>query len=168
MALAPGGGLMMAGTICAFAGICIVLVRVFELPDYGVLLVVGIGVLGLGLIRRLARRRSPPEPAERPEPQPSNAPSSRSFQAVWTIVRSRWNHRERFGRVGFLALLSVVGIGVVVVVTVLLLVAHRQQRDAFCRAWATRPMFGDSGPVFTPALYKRCLAECATWADGCE
>src|SRR6185436_4970313 len=49
----PGLGLMMAGALIAFAGFCIVLVRVFEVPDYGVLLVVGIGLFALGVVRRL-------------------------------------------------------------------------------------------------------------------
>jgi hypothetical protein len=49
----PGLGLMMAGALIAFAGFCIVLVRVFEVPDYGVLLVVGVGLFALGVVRRL-------------------------------------------------------------------------------------------------------------------
>jgi hypothetical protein len=43
---------MLAGTIVAFSGLCIVLVRVFGVPDWGVLLVVGFGLIALGLIRR--------------------------------------------------------------------------------------------------------------------
>ena len=43
---------MLAGTIVAFSGLCIVLVRVFGVPDWGVLLVVGFGLIVLGLIRR--------------------------------------------------------------------------------------------------------------------
>ena len=43
---------MLAGAIVTFSGMCIVLVRVFGVPDWGVLLVVGLGLLGLGLIRR--------------------------------------------------------------------------------------------------------------------
>ena len=44
---------MMAGALIAFAGFCIVLVRVFEVPDYGVLLAVGVGLFALGVVRRL-------------------------------------------------------------------------------------------------------------------
>jgi len=47
-----GGKLMMAGLIIAFIGLCIVLVRVFGVPDWGVLLVAGVGLIVLGLIRR--------------------------------------------------------------------------------------------------------------------
>jgi hypothetical protein len=49
----PGLGLMMAGALIAFAGFCIVLVRVFDVPDYWVLLGVGIGLFALGVVRRL-------------------------------------------------------------------------------------------------------------------
>lgn len=48
----PGAGLILAGAIVAFSGLCIVLVRVFGVPDWGVLLVVGFGLIVLGLIRR--------------------------------------------------------------------------------------------------------------------
>jgi hypothetical protein len=44
--------LLLAGTIVAFSGLCIVLVEVFRVPPWGVLLVVGFGLIGLGLIRR--------------------------------------------------------------------------------------------------------------------
>jgi len=44
---------MMAGALIAFAGFCIVLVRVFDVPDYWVLLGVGIGMFALGVVRRL-------------------------------------------------------------------------------------------------------------------
>jgi len=47
---------MMAGAMIAFAGFCIVLVKVFNVPDYGVLVVVGIGMFGLGLIRRFTSK----------------------------------------------------------------------------------------------------------------
>ena len=43
---------MLAGAIVAFSGLCIVLVRVFGVPDWGVLLVAGVGLIVLGLIRR--------------------------------------------------------------------------------------------------------------------
>jgi hypothetical protein len=43
---------MLAGAIVTFSGLCIVLVRVFGVPDWGVLLVAGVGLIVLGLIRR--------------------------------------------------------------------------------------------------------------------
>lgn len=43
---------MMAGTIVAFSGLCIVMVEVLKVPPYAVLLVVGIGMFALGLVRR--------------------------------------------------------------------------------------------------------------------
>jgi len=43
---------MLAGSIVTFSGLCIVLVRVFGVPDWGVLLVAGVGLTVLGLIRR--------------------------------------------------------------------------------------------------------------------
>jgi hypothetical protein len=49
----PGLGLMMAGSLIAFAGFCIVLVKVFGVEPYAVLLVVGVGLFGLGVVRRL-------------------------------------------------------------------------------------------------------------------
>ena len=48
----PGAGLILAGAIVAFSGLCIVLVDVFQIPPWGVLLVVGVGLMALGLIRR--------------------------------------------------------------------------------------------------------------------
>jgi hypothetical protein len=50
-----GSGLIMAGAIITLAALCIVLVRVFDVPDYGVLVVAGIGVCVLGFLRRLTR-----------------------------------------------------------------------------------------------------------------
>ena len=55
MAAKPGTGLMMAGAIVAFSGLCIITVRVFGVPDYAVLVVVGVGLFVLGLIRRFTR-----------------------------------------------------------------------------------------------------------------
>jgi hypothetical protein len=43
---------MLAGSIVTFSGVCIVLVRVFDVPDWGVLLATGIGLIVLGLVRR--------------------------------------------------------------------------------------------------------------------
>ena len=56
---------MLAGAIVAFSGVCIVLVRVFGVPDWGVLLVVGLGLLGLG--------HSAGSPAAAPTPDPPDA-----------------------------------------------------------------------------------------------
>ncbi len=44
---------MMAGALIAFAGFCIVLVKVFGVEPYAVLLVVGLGLFALGVVRRL-------------------------------------------------------------------------------------------------------------------
>ena len=55
VAAKPGTGLMMAGAIVAFSGLCIVLVDVLKVPSYAVLLVVGVGMFVLGLIRRFSR-----------------------------------------------------------------------------------------------------------------
>jgi len=44
---------MMAGAIIAFAGFCIVLVDRWGVPPYAVLLSVGLGLFGLGVVRRL-------------------------------------------------------------------------------------------------------------------
>jgi hypothetical protein len=44
---------MMAGALIVFAGVCIILVEVFKVPPYVVLVVVGLGLFGLGVIRRL-------------------------------------------------------------------------------------------------------------------
>jgi hypothetical protein len=52
----PGTGLILAGAIVAFSGLCIVLVKVFDVPDYGVLLAVGIGLIALGLVRRFTSK----------------------------------------------------------------------------------------------------------------
>lgn len=43
---------MLAGAIVTFSGLCIVLVRVFGVPDWGVLLAAGVGLIVLGLVRR--------------------------------------------------------------------------------------------------------------------
>lgn len=53
MARTPGNGLLLAGTILTFIGLCIVLVRVWQVPAYWVPLLAGIGLLLLGLVRRL-------------------------------------------------------------------------------------------------------------------
>ena len=52
----PGTGLMLAGAMVAFSGLCIVLVKVFGVPEYGVLLAVGIGLIALGLVRRFTHK----------------------------------------------------------------------------------------------------------------
>lgn len=53
-----GTSLMMAGLIVAFIGLCIVLVRVFQVPQYWVPLMVGVGIFLLGLVRWLSSRDS--------------------------------------------------------------------------------------------------------------
>jgi hypothetical protein len=56
------------------------------------------------------------------------------------------------------------GLGVLAIVTTILVVSHRHERQAFCRAWATRPFARLNEPIFVPALYTKCLSECADWA----
>lgn len=53
-----GRGLMMAGAIVTFIGLCIVLVRVLRVPEYWVPLMVGVGLFLLGLMRWLTGRGS--------------------------------------------------------------------------------------------------------------
>ncbi|HEY7650411.1 MAG TPA: hypothetical protein VID04_15550 [Methylomirabilota bacterium] len=54
-----GRGLMMAGLIVTFIGLCIVLIRVLRVPEYWVPLMVGVGLFLLGLIRWLTSRTPP-------------------------------------------------------------------------------------------------------------
>ena len=58
MAGNSGGKLMMAGLIVIFIGVCIVLVRVLQVPQYWVPLMVGLGLFLLGLVRWLTSRDS--------------------------------------------------------------------------------------------------------------
>jgi hypothetical protein len=51
-----GNGLIVAGAIVSFIGACIVLVRVLDVPQYAVPLMVGIGLLLAGLVQRLTSR----------------------------------------------------------------------------------------------------------------
>jgi hypothetical protein len=53
-----GRGLMMAGLIVTFIGLCIVLIRVLRVPEYWVPLMVGVGIFLLGLIRWLTSSRN--------------------------------------------------------------------------------------------------------------
>jgi hypothetical protein len=48
----PGDGLIVAGTIMTFIGVCIVLVKFLRVPEYWVPLMVGVGLVLLGLLRR--------------------------------------------------------------------------------------------------------------------
>jgi hypothetical protein len=45
-----------AGAIVTFVGLCIVLVKVARVPEYWIPLMVGVGLLLFGLLRRLTRR----------------------------------------------------------------------------------------------------------------
>ncbi|MBI3827049.1 MAG: hypothetical protein HY294_13735 [Candidatus Rokubacteria bacterium] len=56
MANRSGRGLMMAGLIVTFIGLCIVLIRLLRLPEYWVPLLVGVGLFLLGLFRRLTSK----------------------------------------------------------------------------------------------------------------
>jgi hypothetical protein len=58
MADRSGQGLMTAGAIVAFIGLCIILVRVLKVPEYAVPLLVGIGLFLVGLLRWLTSRGS--------------------------------------------------------------------------------------------------------------
>jgi hypothetical protein len=49
---------MIAGAIVTIVGVCIVLIRVFRVPDYWVPLMVGVGLFLLGLIRWLTSKVS--------------------------------------------------------------------------------------------------------------
>lgn len=51
-----GRGLMMAGLIVMFVGLCIVMIRVLKVPEYWVPLMVGAGLFLLGLVRWLTAR----------------------------------------------------------------------------------------------------------------
>lgn len=51
MAGGSGRGLMTAGLIVAFIGLCIVLIKVLRVPEYWVPLLVGVGLFLLGFIR---------------------------------------------------------------------------------------------------------------------
>lgn len=56
MARNSGGKLMMAGLIVAFIGLCIVLIRTLEVPQYWIPLMVGVGIFLVGLVRWLTAR----------------------------------------------------------------------------------------------------------------
>jgi hypothetical protein len=51
-----GRGLIVAGAIVTFVGLCIVLVKVARVPEYWIPLMVGVGLLLFGLLRRHTRR----------------------------------------------------------------------------------------------------------------
>jgi mannose/fructose/N-acetylgalactosamine-specific phosphotransferase system component IIC len=53
MAHRSGNGLILAGTILTVIGIAIVLLKVWHIPEYWIPLMVGMGLLLLGLVRRL-------------------------------------------------------------------------------------------------------------------
>lgn len=58
MAGGAGRGLMTAGLIVAFIGLCIVLIKVLRVPEYWVPLLVGVGLFLLGFIRWMTSRDS--------------------------------------------------------------------------------------------------------------
>lgn len=58
MADGSGRRLMTAGLIVAFVGLCIVLIKVLQVPEYWVPLMVGVGLFLLGFIRWMASRSS--------------------------------------------------------------------------------------------------------------
>jgi hypothetical protein len=50
-----GNGLIVAGAIVTVIGAIIILVKVLQVPPYWVPLLVGVGLLALGIIRRVTR-----------------------------------------------------------------------------------------------------------------
>ena len=56
MAHDSGRGLMTAGAIVTFVGLCIVLIRLLRVPEHWVPLMVGVGLFLLGLVRWLTSR----------------------------------------------------------------------------------------------------------------
>jgi hypothetical protein len=57
-----GSGLILAGIILSVIGLCIVLIRVWHVPAYWVPLMAGLGLIVMGLVRRLTSRSSGEEP----------------------------------------------------------------------------------------------------------
>jgi len=53
-----GRGLITAGAIVTFVGLCIVLVKVVRVPEYWIPLMVGVGLILFGLLRRFIRRNT--------------------------------------------------------------------------------------------------------------
>jgi hypothetical protein len=51
-----GNGLILAGLILSVIGACIVLIKVWHVPAYWVPLLVGLGLIAMGLVRRLTSR----------------------------------------------------------------------------------------------------------------
>jgi hypothetical protein len=49
-----GHGLILAGIILTVIGSCIVLIKVWHVPAYWVPLMVGLGLIIMGLVRRMA------------------------------------------------------------------------------------------------------------------
>jgi hypothetical protein len=47
---------MTAGAIVTFVGLCIILIRVLQVPAYWVPLMVGVGLFLVGFIRRLTHK----------------------------------------------------------------------------------------------------------------
>ena len=58
MARKAGNGLIVAGSVVCVIGVCIVLIHYLSVPEYWVPLMVGLGLLLLGLIRRALSRES--------------------------------------------------------------------------------------------------------------
>ena len=57
MANRSGRGLMVAGVIVMFVGVCIVLVKLVRVPEYWVPLMVGVGLFLVGGVRWLTSNR---------------------------------------------------------------------------------------------------------------
>lgn len=58
MANRSSSGLMTAGAVVTFIGLCIILIRVLGVPAYWVPLMVGVGLFLMGFVRWLTHRDS--------------------------------------------------------------------------------------------------------------
>jgi hypothetical protein len=56
MAHRSGGGLILAGAIVTFVGLCIMLVKMARVSEYWIPLVVGVALILVGLIRRMTSK----------------------------------------------------------------------------------------------------------------
>ena len=56
MADRSGHGLILAGLVLSVIGACIVLIKVWHVPAYWVPLLVGLGLIAMGLVRRFTSR----------------------------------------------------------------------------------------------------------------
>ena len=62
MADRSGNGLILAGIVLSVIGLSIVLIKVWHVPAYWVPLIVGLGLIIMGLVRRMASGTSQDDP----------------------------------------------------------------------------------------------------------